>query len=198
MAVDQTEAMIAAIKAQLEKERAAEAAKQKRLEEEQALKNLSSNKKKSSDSGSKSQYKTLSAEELARIEEKKRRKREEALGIVHEDKPEETENNEAETNKPDTNKEAEGEAKEAKTEDQRGCDDSSVACLSDPEFCKCGSHRFWRGNQCGDRVLSRRKGTGQGKCSSVKGYSSFCCSWCDHDSSLYPDHAGISADVHIE
>ena len=42
------------------------------------------------------------------------------------------------------------------------------------------------------------KGTGQGKCSSVKGYSSFCCSWCDHDSSLYPDHAGISADVHIE
>ena len=118
MAVDQTEAMIAAIKAQLEKERAAEAAKQKRLEEEQALKNLSSNKKKSSDSGSKSQYKTLSAEELARIEEKKRRKREEALGIVHEDKPEETENNEAETNKPDTNKEAEGEAKEAKTEDK--------------------------------------------------------------------------------
>ena len=118
MAVDQTEAMIAAIKAQLEKERAAEAAKQKRLEEEQALKNLGSNKKKSSDSGSKSQYKTLSAEELARIEEKKRRKREEALGIVHEDKPEETENNEAETNKPDTNKEAEGEAKEAKTEDK--------------------------------------------------------------------------------
>ena len=41
LAVDQTEAMIAAIKAQLEKERAAEAAKQKRLEEEQALKNLS-------------------------------------------------------------------------------------------------------------------------------------------------------------
>ena len=84
------------------------------------------------------------------------------------------------------------------SEDQRGCDDSSVACLSDPEFCKCGSHRFWRGNQCGDRVLSRRKGTGQGKCSSVKGYSSFCCSWCDHDSSLYSDHAGISADAHIE
>ena len=78
LAIDQTEAMIAAIKAQLEKERAAEAAKQKRLEEEQALKNMSSNKKKTSDSGSKSQYKTLSAEELARIEEKKRRKREEA------------------------------------------------------------------------------------------------------------------------
>ena len=37
MAVDQTEAMIAAIKAQLEKERAAEAAKQKRLEEEQVI-----------------------------------------------------------------------------------------------------------------------------------------------------------------
>ena len=119
MAIDQTEAMIAAIKAQLEKERAAEAAKQKRLEEEQALKNMSSNKKKTSDSGSKSQYKTLSAEELARIEEKKRRKREEALGIVHEDKPEETENKEAEAEKPDTNKEAEGEAKtEEKNEKQ--------------------------------------------------------------------------------
>ena len=37
--MDQTEAMIAAIKAQLEKERAAEAVKQKRLEEEEALKN---------------------------------------------------------------------------------------------------------------------------------------------------------------
>ena len=47
MAVDQTEAMIAAIKEQLEKERAAEAAKQKRLEDEQALINLSSNKKNS-------------------------------------------------------------------------------------------------------------------------------------------------------
>lgn len=39
MAVDQTEAMIAAIKAQLEKERAAEAAKKKREEEEEFLKN---------------------------------------------------------------------------------------------------------------------------------------------------------------
>lgn len=39
MAVDQTEAMIAAIKAQLEKERAAQAAKKKREEEEQLLKN---------------------------------------------------------------------------------------------------------------------------------------------------------------
>ncbi len=70
--------------------------------------------------------------------------------------------------------------------------------LSDPEFCKCGSHRFWSWNQCGDRVLSRRKGARQGKCSSVKGYASFCCSWRDHDGSLYSDHAGISADVHIE
>ena len=39
VAVDQTEAMIAAIKAQLEKERAAEAAKKKREEEEEFLKN---------------------------------------------------------------------------------------------------------------------------------------------------------------
>ena len=50
--MDQTEAMIAAIKAQLEKERAAEAVKQKRLEEEEALKN--GGKKKVDDGGKKS------------------------------------------------------------------------------------------------------------------------------------------------
>ncbi|RGI40696.1 hypothetical protein [Coprococcus sp. OM06-25] len=44
MAVDQTEAMIAAIKAQLEKERAAEAAKKKREEEEELLKSGSKKK----------------------------------------------------------------------------------------------------------------------------------------------------------
>ena len=44
MAVDQTEAMIAAIKAQLEKERAAEAAKKKREQEEEILKTASKNK----------------------------------------------------------------------------------------------------------------------------------------------------------
>lgn len=44
MAVDQTEAMIAAIKAQLEKERAAEAAKKKREEEEELLKSGSRRK----------------------------------------------------------------------------------------------------------------------------------------------------------
>lgn len=48
MAVDQTEAMIAAIKAQLEKERAAEAAKKKREEEEELLK--SGSKKKDAES----------------------------------------------------------------------------------------------------------------------------------------------------
>ena len=85
MAVDQTEAMIAAIKAQLEKERAAEAAKKKREEEEELLK--SGSKKKDAETA-KSQHKTLSKEELERIEAKKRRKREEALGIVHEDEPE--------------------------------------------------------------------------------------------------------------
>ncbi len=84
MAVDQTEAMIAAIKAQLEKERAAEAAKKKREEEEEILKN--GGKKKEAET-TKSQHKTLSKEELERIEAKRRRKREEALGIVREDEP---------------------------------------------------------------------------------------------------------------
>ena len=67
------------LKPSLKKERAAEAVKQKRLEEEEALKN--GGKKKVDDGGKKSQYKTLSAEELARIEEKKRRKKLEAMGL---------------------------------------------------------------------------------------------------------------------
>ena len=91
MAVDQTEAMIAAIKAQLEKERAAEAAKKKREEEEEFLKN--GGKKKEAET-TKSQHKTLSKEELERIEAKRRRKREEALGIVREDEPETSEEDE--------------------------------------------------------------------------------------------------------
>ena len=78
MAVDQREALIAAVRAQVEKERAE---KQKKLEREQeamAFSKKAGDKKKGDE---KKQYKTLTAEELARIEEKKRRKRAEELGI---------------------------------------------------------------------------------------------------------------------
>lgn len=125
MAVDQTEAMIAAIKAQLEKERAAEAAKKKREEEEELLKNGS--KKKDAETA-KSQHKTLSKEELERIEAKKRRKREEALGIVHEDEPETSTEDEKQDDVP---KEGEGLKPEDKKEDknQRELHLSSVLTL---------------------------------------------------------------------
>ena len=77
MAVDQREALIAAVRAQVEKERAE---KQKKLEREQEAMAFSKKgeKKKTEE---KKQFKTLSPEELARIEEKKRRKRAEELGI---------------------------------------------------------------------------------------------------------------------
>ena len=70
VAVDQREALIAAVRAQVEKERAE---KQKKLEREQeamAFSKKSSDKKK--DEGKK-QYKTLSPEELAKIEEFKKK-----------------------------------------------------------------------------------------------------------------------------
>ena len=81
MAVDQREALIAAVRAQVEKERAE---KQKKLEREQEA--MAFAKKKSGDKKDEGQkkYKTLSPEELARIEEKKRKKRAEELGIPYE------------------------------------------------------------------------------------------------------------------
>lgn len=78
MAIDQREALIAAVRAQVEKEKAAKAAKQRR--EQEALR-LAGKKVAEEKADDKPKYKTLSAEELARIEEKKRRKRAEELGI---------------------------------------------------------------------------------------------------------------------
>ena len=89
MAIDQREALIAAVRAQVEKEKAAKAAK---LKKEQEAMQLSG----AADAGetaaghNKPKYKTLSAEELAKIEEKKRRKKAAELGIKLEDEePEE-------------------------------------------------------------------------------------------------------------
>ena len=107
MAVDQREALIAAVRAQVEKERAE---KQKKLEREQEA--MAFSKKKSGDKKDEGQkkYKTLSPEELARIEEKKRRKRAEELGIPYE--PEEKEEPKAEETAPETK-----EAKAGKDDD---------------------------------------------------------------------------------
>ena len=79
MAIDQREALIAAVRAQVEKEKAAKAAKLKKEQEAMAL---SGNKTSAANEGdSKPKHKTLSPEEIAKIEEKKRRKHAAELGI---------------------------------------------------------------------------------------------------------------------
>ena len=78
MAVDQREALIAAVRAQVEKERAEKAAKLQREQEAMAFANKGKSKKPEE---TQKKYKTLTPEELAKIEERKRRKRAEELGI---------------------------------------------------------------------------------------------------------------------
>ena len=72
MAIDQREALIAAVRAQVEKEKAAKAAKLKKEQEAAKLAGVELADDKADDN--KPKYKTLSAEDLAKIEEKKRRK----------------------------------------------------------------------------------------------------------------------------
>ena len=83
MAIDQREALIAAVRAQVEKEKAAKAAKLKK--EQEAMQMTGKSAKVSGGDSSKPKYKTLSAEELAQIEEKKRRKHATEMGIVEEE-----------------------------------------------------------------------------------------------------------------
>ena len=87
MAIDQREALIAAVRAQVEKEKAAKAAKLKKEQEAMALagKKVST----SNDGDLKPKHKTLSPEELAKIEEKKRRKHAAEMGIELEEAAEE-------------------------------------------------------------------------------------------------------------
>lgn len=84
MAIDQREALIAAVRAQVEKEKAAKAAKLKKEQEAMQLSGTADAGEAAADHN-KPKYKTLSAEELARIEEKKRRKKAAELGIKLED-----------------------------------------------------------------------------------------------------------------
>ena len=87
MAIDQREALIAAVRAQVEKEKAAKAAKAKKEQETMQLSGKTAATANKSEDG-KRKYKTLSAEELAKIEEKKRRKQAAELGIeLEEDTP---------------------------------------------------------------------------------------------------------------
>ena len=89
MAIDQREALIAAVRAQVEKEKAAKAAKLKKEQEAMQLFGAADAGEAAADHN-KPKYKTLSAEELAKIEEKKRRKKAAELGIKLEDEePEE-------------------------------------------------------------------------------------------------------------
>ena len=89
MASDQREALIAAVRAQVEKEKAAKAAKLKKEQEAMQLSGAADAGEAAADHN-KPKYKTLSAEELAKIEEKKRRKKAAELGIKLEDEePEE-------------------------------------------------------------------------------------------------------------
>ena len=74
MAIDQREALIAAVRAQVEKEKAAKAAKLKKEQEAMQLSGAADAGEAAADHN-KPKYKTLSAEELAKIEEKKRRKK---------------------------------------------------------------------------------------------------------------------------
>lgn len=102
MAIDQREALIAAVRAQVEKEKAAKAAKQKK--EEEAMQ-LAGKTPVSTGSDDKPKYKTLSAEELAKIEENKRRKQAAKMGIVLEEEPKKEEPKKEEPKKEEPKKE---------------------------------------------------------------------------------------------
>ena len=84
MAIDQREALIEAIRKQVEKERAEKAAKLKKEQESMMFAKGGAAVKEKKES-SKQKFKTLSAEDLARIEEKKRKKRAEAMGMTLEE-----------------------------------------------------------------------------------------------------------------
>ena len=104
MAIDQREALIAAVRAQVEKEKAAKAAKLKKEQEAMQLSGAADAGETAADHN-KPKYKTLSAEELAKIEEKKRRKKAAELGIKLEDEePEEAPAKAAEPAKEETKK----------------------------------------------------------------------------------------------
>ena len=77
--MDQREALIAAVRAQVEKERQEKEEKLKKQKEAEILAGKGKAEAKVEDD--KPKYKTLSAEELAEIEKKKRQKRAEELGV---------------------------------------------------------------------------------------------------------------------
>ena len=126
MAIDQREALIAAVRAQVEKEKAAKAAK---LKKEQEAMQLSGEADAIGETEhNKPKYKTLTAEELAKIEEKKRRKRAAELGIkLEEDEPQnkpaenakQEETKPVETAKETTNKKTTGDLKKTSNTDRK-------------------------------------------------------------------------------
>ena len=118
MAIDQREELIAKVRAQVEKEKAAKAAK---LKKEQEAMQLSGNNStvKANVGDNKPKFKTLSQEELERIEEKKRRKLAAEKGIIlEEDKPK-TEETSAEESKVETPKKDEKKPVEEPKKDEK-------------------------------------------------------------------------------
>ena len=81
--MDQKEALIAIVRAQVEKEKAEKAEKLKR--EHEAMKLSGKKVEKEATTSDKPKFKTLSAEELAKIEERKKRKKAEELGIDYDE-----------------------------------------------------------------------------------------------------------------
>lgn len=117
MAIDQREALIAAVRAQVEKEKAAKAAKLKKEQEAMQLSGAAEAGETAADHN-KPKYKTLSAEELAKIEEKKRRKRAAELGIKLEDEEPEQASAKEEAVKEKTGKEKNVKEESKKTSDE--------------------------------------------------------------------------------
>ena len=122
MAIDQREALIAAVRAQVEKEKAAKAAKLKKEQEAMQLSGAAEAGETAADHN-KPKYKTLSAEELAKIEEKKRRKRAAELGIKLEDEEPEQASAKEEAVKEETGKEKTGKEKNVKEESKKTSDE---------------------------------------------------------------------------
>lgn len=122
MAIDQREALIAAVRAQVEKEKAAKAAKLKKEQEAMQLSGTAEAGETAADHN-KPKYKTLSAEELAKIEEKKRRKRAAELGIKLEDEEPEQASAKEEAVKEETGKEKTGKEKNVKEESKKTSDE---------------------------------------------------------------------------
>ena len=171
MAVDQREALIAAVRAQVEKEKAEKLKKQ-----QEAMLRTGAAPKTAGSDDNKPKYKTLSEEELNRIEEKKRRKLAAEMGIEYEEPVAEPKAEEKSEEKAETKPAAKEEVKaEVKTESK-----PEVKAQSKPEAEKKESEPQGLGMSVGiqpdksGKSLSSfgTEGTGLGGVKTEKGLNS--------------------------